>query len=376
MSTASITPVFGDKKIAWGKSASQVSRELIAQVSPYINDHFIVYRMAEDEAAFLQAVRDSIKNGSIVRTQITPNNLKPVFDRWVELIGAELGDLPNPADYALLFYADIMHDGNKLVIDNGLDTCLIPNYNGKPAFSLRGHVLKLASEKGYREFWNIYHRPPAAEHRNYLLERRDQLIPLDERQFKGAYYTPLKVVEKAYELLNETLGKNWQKNYIVWDMCCGVGNLETKHGNLRNVFMSTLDTDDINVMQTGGQFPAATRFQYDYLNDDIAADGTIDYTLTGKMPHELRAHIQAARTNKKKKILVLINPPYGEAGNTAGKQQKNNISKTKYSEYAMDEYGKSKNELFIQFLVRIQQEMPNAVVAVISKLKYSQLKSK
>lgn len=370
MSTASITPVFGDKKIAWGKSASQVSRELIAQVSPYINDHFIVYRMAEDEAAFLQAVRDSIKNGSIVRTQITPNNLKPVFDRWVELIGAELGDLPNPADYALLFYADIMHNGNKLVIDNGLDTCLIPNYNGKPAFSLRGHVLKLASEKGYREFWNIYHRPPAAEHRNYLLERRDQLIPLDERQFKGAYYTPLKVVEKAYELLNETLGKNWQKNYIVWDMCCGVGNLETKHGNLRNVFMSTLDTDDINVMQTGGQFPAATRFQYDYLNDDIAADGTIDYTLTGKMPHELRAHIQAARTSKKKKILVLINPPYGEAGNTAGKQQKNNISKTKYSEYAMDEYGKSKNELFIQFLVRIQQEMPNAVVAVISKLKY------
>lgn len=370
MSTASITPIFSDKKIAWGKSASQVSRELIAQVSPYINDHFIVYRIAEDEAAFLQAVRDSIKNGSIVRTQITPNNLKPVFDRWVELIGAELGDLQNPADYALLFYADIMHDGNKLVIDNGLDTCLIPNYNGKPAFSLRGHVLKLASEKGYREFWNIYHRPPAAEHRNYLLERRDQLIPLDERQFKGAYYTPLKVVEKAYELLNETLGRNWQKNYIVWDMCCGVGNLETKHGNLRNVFMSTLDTDDINVMQTGGQFPAATRFQYDYLNDDIAADGTIDYTLTGKMPPELRAHIQAARTDKKKKILVLINPPYGEAGNTAGKQQKNNISKTKYSEYAMDEYGKSKNELFIQFLVRIQQEMPNAVVAVISKLKY------
>lgn len=36
----------------------------------------------------------------------------------------------------------------------------------------------------------------------------------------------------------------------------------------------------------------------------------------------------------------------------------------------MNEYGKSKNELFVQFLVRIQQEMPNAIVAVISKLKY------
>ena len=374
MSTASITPVFGDKKIAWGKSASQVSRELIAQVSPYINDHFIVYRMAEDEAAFLQAVRDSIKNGGIVRTQITPNNLKPVFDRWVELIGAELGDLPNPADYALLFYADIMHDGNKPVIDNGLDTCLIPNYNGKPAFSLRGRILELASEKGYREFWNIYHRPPAAEHRNYLLERRDQLIPLDERQFKGAYYTPLKVVEKAYELLSETLGRNWQKNYIVWDMCCGVGNLETKHGNLRNVFMSTLDTADINVMQTGGQFPGATRFQYDYLNDDIAEDGTIDYTLTGKMPPELRAHIQAACTDKKKKILVLINPPYAEATSAdtvSGKgKNKAGVAKTKVGEHMMAGYGKASNELFTQFLARIQKELPNAVVAMFSTLKY------
>ena len=371
ISTASITPIFGDKKIAWRKSASQVSRELIAQISPYINDHFIVYRIAEDEAAFLQAVRDSIKNGGIVRTQITPNNLKPVFDRWVELIGAELGDLPNPADYALLFYADIMHDGNKSVIDKGLDTRLIPNLDGKPAFSLRGRILELASEKGYREFWNIYHRPPAAEHRNYLLERRDQLIPLDERQFKGAYYTPLKVVEKAYELLSETLGKNWQKNYIVWDMCCGVGNLETKHGNLHNVFMSTLDTADINVMQTGGQFPGATRFQYDYLNDDIAADGTIDYSLTGKMPPELRAHIQAARTDKKKKILVLINPPYAEA-TSAGRKGKSKTGVSNQSKIAetSPDLGYATRELFIQFLLRIQRELPNAVIAMFSKLKY------
>ena len=373
MSTASITPIFSDKKIAWGKSASQVSRELIAQVSPYINDHFIVYRIAEDEAAFLQAVRDSIKNGGIVRTQITPNNLKPVFDRWVELIGAELGDLPNPADYALLFYADIVHDGKKSVISKDLDTRLIPNLDGKPAFSLRGKILELASEKGYREFWNIYHRPPAAEHRNYLLERRDQLIPLDERQFEGAYYTALKVVEKAYELLSETLGRNWQKNYIVWDMCCGVGNLETKHGNLRNVFMSTLDTDDINVMQTGGQFPAATRFQYDYLNDDIAADGTIDYSLTGKMPPELRAHIQAACTDKKKKILVLINPPYGEAASadtvSGSSKNKTGISQSKIAETSPD-LGYATRELFIQFLLRIQRELPNAVIAMFSKLKY------
>lgn len=373
MSTKSIESIFNDKKIAWGKSASQVSRELIMQVSPYINDHFVVYHIAEDEAAFLEAVSGSLKNGGIIRTSITPNNLKKVFDRWVKLIGMELGDLPQQSDYALLFYADIMHDGKKTVISKDLDTRLVI-IDENPAFLLRGKTYELASTKGYRDFWNIYHRPPAEEHRTYLMERRDQLIPLDERQFKGAYYTPLKVVEKAYELLEETLGKNWQKNYIVWDMCCGVGNLETKHSNLRNVFMSTLDTDDINVMQTSGQFPAATRFQYDYLNDDITADGIINYDLTNKIPTELREHIQLGRSNEKKKILVLINPPYAEATSSTtisgtGKN-KGNVAKTKVAEKMMNGYGKATNELFTQFLVRIQKELPNAIVAMFSTLKY------
>lgn len=373
MSTDSIQSIFHDKSIKWGKSASQVSRELIAQVSPYINDHFIVYHIAEDETAFIQAVSDSIKNGGIVRTQITPNNLKKVFDRWVELIGRELDDLSNPADYALLFYADIMHDGKKSIISKDLDTRLI-FLDDKPAFLLRGQTLELASTKGYREFWNIYHRPPAEEHRNYLMERRDQLIPLDERQFKGAYYTPLKVVEKAYELLDETLGKNWQKNYIVWDMCCGVGNLETKHGNLRNVFMSTLDEADIKVMKTSGQFPAVEPFQYDYLNDDIAEDGTIDYDLTGKVPPELRQIIQASKEDKKKKILVLINPPYAEAtsGDTSSGTGKNKagVARTNMVDLAKQKFGKASNELYTQFLSRIALELPNAVVAVFSTMKY------
>lgn len=372
MSTESITPIFKDKKITWGKSASQVSRELIAQVSPYINDHFIVYHIAESEAEFIQAVKDSIKNGGIVRTQITPDNLKKVFDSWVEMIGRELKDLSNPADYALLFYADIMHDGKKAVIGRELDTRLVI-IDEKPAFYLRGELLELASIKGYREFWNIYHRPPAEEHRNYLMERRDQLIPLDERQFKGAYYTPLKVVEKAYELLSDTLGKNWQKNYIVWDMCCGVGNLETKHSNQRNVFMSTLDQADINVIQTSGQFPAATRFQYDYLNDDIAEDGSIDYSLTGKMPSELREIIQTAKADKKKKILVLINPPYGEAASadtvSGSSKNKTGISQNKIAK-TLPDLGYATRELFVQFLLRIQCELPNAVIAIFSKLKY------
>ena len=213
------------------------------------------------------------------------------------------------------------------------------------------------------------------QYRNYLLERRDTLIPYDERSFKGAYYTPLNVVDKAYELLNKTLGDGWQKEYIVWDMCCGVGNLETKHSNARNIYMSTLDQADVDVMKAAKTCVAAQRFQYDYLNDDITDDGQIDYSLTNKIPQSLQKIIADAKVGKKK-ILVLINPPYAEAtnaDNTAkviNAENKTGVAKTKFASVCMAKYGKATNELFTQFVARIAMEMPNAVLAMFSKLKY------
>jgi hypothetical protein len=209
------------------------------------------------------------------------------------------------------------------------------------------------------------------KHRNYLLERSDSLIPLNERSFKGAYYTPLNVVDRAYDKLAEVLGKNWQKNYLVWDMCCGVGNLDVKHSNHRNLFMSTLDSEDIDVMRATKTCVAATRFQYDYLNDDISINGSIDYSLTNKVPQALRDAIQA-----QKKILVLINPPYAEATNAdntaigSGAENKTGVAKTKFAAAAMRHYGKSSNELFTQFVARIAQEIPTATLAMFSTLKY------
>ncbi|MDI9334512.1 MAG: hypothetical protein QM533_09060 [Cytophagales bacterium] len=224
----------------------------------------------------------------------------------------------------------------------------------------------------------IKNRPPHQEYREYLLERRDSLLPIDERSFKGAYYTPLKVVDKAYDLLAKTLGKNWQQKYIVWDMCCGVGNLEVKHSNHRNVFMSTLDQADLDVMKASQTCVAATHFQYDYLNDDIDDFCQFDYSLTNKMPQALRQAIADAKANKKgaKKILVLMNPPYAEATNAnniaigTGAKNKEGVAKTKVANCMMTNYGKATNELFAQFMVRISQELPNAILATFSTLKY------
>lgn len=368
MATEHALPLFDDKTIIWPKSGSAADKALAAQIAPTIETHFILYQIQDYEAEFIKATKDAVREGRIIRTPITPNNLRQVFDKWVAMVGVELG-VKREADYAVLFFADIMHDGRNEAMRN-LPARLL--FSGdKPVFIIGADQYELASERGYRNFWNIYHRPPEQKHRHYLLERRDSLLPMDEQKFKGAFYTPLHIVDKAYDQLNATLGADWQQKYIVWDMCAGVGNLEAKHSNLRNVFMSTLDQEDVTIMRSNPAFAGAEIFQYDYLNDDVTDFGEIDYSLTGKVPMALRQAIADAREGKKgaKPILVLINPPYGEAANAQGNAGKTGIATTRVS-HGMDDLGYAARELFAQFMHRMMVEVPDAKLAMFAKLKY------
>lgn len=369
METRNAIPLLEKKDIVWGKSASAFSQEALKEVSQYIGTYLVSFRIETHEKEFIETVKTAIKSGQILRTQITPDNLKQVFDKWVQMIGREITGAAEE-DYAVLFFADVMTDGTVSTHEN-LPAKLL-HEGKKPIFSLNGKLYELKSHEGYWQFWAIYHRPPKEEYRNYLLERRDSLIPLDERSFKGAYYTPLHVVEKAYDLLAQTLGNDWQRKYIVWDMCCGVGNLETKHSYPRNVYMSTLDQADVDVMKAAKTCVQADRFQYDYLNDDITENGEIDYSLTEKVPLKLQEAIKAG-----KRILVLINPPYAEAMNAdntgyeAGDkkaERKTGVATTAVA--ANMDVGYAKRELFAQFLTRIAREIPHATLAMFSTLKY------
>jgi hypothetical protein len=102
-------------------------------------------------------------------------------------------------------------------------------------------------------------------------------------------------------------------------------------------------------------------FQFDFLNDDFT-----------KLPQSLQDIINDEE--KRKKLVIYINPPYAESGdakqkhgtgeNKAGTAKGNNIN-IKYSK----ELGRGKNELFVQFLIRIFKELPSVKIANFSKLK-------
>ena len=374
MRTEHALPIFEDQNIVWPKSGSAAGKELARQLEPHIGDQFTTYRIDKLAEEFCLAITTAIRDGEIIKTPITPNNLRQVFDKWVDMVGSELS-IDNLSDLATLFFADIMHNGDQSAYAS-VGANLITQ-DGKPAFFLSGSttLLVVGNLRAYRDFWSMYLRPPEEKHRRWLIERRDSLLPLNDQKFKGAFYTPFPVVDKAYDQLLATLGEGWQDRYIVWDMCAGVGNLEAKHNYLRNVYMSTLDEPDVLFMKSKPAFAGAGIFQYDYLNDDVTDFGEIDYALTDKVPLALRKAIADGKAGvaSAKPILVLINPPYAESGSGIAKGDENKIGveKTRINGWMREmNVGYASKELFTQFLVRIRHELPNATLAMFSTLKY------
>jgi hypothetical protein len=109
MKSSDVIPFLEKKTVKWGKSASQYTQEALEAISAYIGTYFVSFKLATHEEEFISTVKAAIKSGDIIRTQITPDNLKQVFDKWVEMIGKELLGVTNE-DYALLFFANIMND--------------------------------------------------------------------------------------------------------------------------------------------------------------------------------------------------------------------------------------------------------------------------
>jgi hypothetical protein len=84
---------------------------VVDAVSAYIGTYIVSFNIETHEEEFVNTVKNAIKSGDIIRTQITPDNLKQVFDKWVEMIGKEI-QCVHADDYSLLFFADIMSDGS------------------------------------------------------------------------------------------------------------------------------------------------------------------------------------------------------------------------------------------------------------------------
>ncbi|GAA7203544.1 hypothetical protein ID0445_12460 [Helicobacter pylori] len=311
------------------------------------------------------------------KIQIDKNNFFTIYQKWLKAVKPTIdidwevaktkGILD--ADYYL---ADLLSDGDKTIIEK-LQTILSSSY-----YKLKRGVNELGKidfmevgftdgQQAHQEFWNIYERPPKSEFQTFILERRDLLVPSDVRERKGAFFTPKIWVEKSQEYLAKALGQDYQEDYIIWDCAGGTGNLLNGLTNKANCFLSTLDSSDVAIVK---ELAAANKlnllenhvFQFDFLNDDF-----------NKVPKSLQEILNDKE--KRKKLIIYINPPYAEAGNKAkmsgtGEHKAKVARNNKTHETYKDFLGSGANELFAQFFMRIYRELNGCIMASFSTLKY------
>lgn len=343
-----------------------------------------VFDYQKDEKILNTFIKNNVAKATTKsKIKIDKNNFIPIYLRWIEIvkpiIEVNWEDLKKANIFDSDFYlADIFVDDkgtetldDDFTIRDGLFVVFqnqgykIAKENIKQMFDA---TINIRHKDAYSQFWKLYKRPPIKEFQDYIIERRDLLAPQDIRERKGAFFTPRIWVELSQKYLTDYLGEDWQDDYYIWDCAAGTGNLLAGLTNKYNIYASTLDQADINVMHEridhGANLLKNHVFQFDFLNDDFT-----------KLPESLRDIVNDEE--KRKKLVIYINPPYAEAA-SKGTVSKTGTNKTdvavttKVYEKYKSKIGIGGRELFVQFLTRINAEIPNTVLAEFSKLKILQ----
>ncbi len=387
---SAVMEIFSQNDFDWSETPSNHESKEFKQLKEMVRkeltatgkekDNVYFFNFFNDKKDLQRFIKKNFVSGrdSVQRMRINHNNFKAIYEKWrKEVMSSIAVEWDNVKKSGLLdadFYlADLMSGDNETILDN-LHVLLKSNHYeldrkiDEYGLFTSATVPFKDNMRAHSNFWSKYTRPPKREYWDKIVERRDLLVPQDVRERKGSFFTPAIWVEKSQEYLADVLGENWQDEYYVWDCCAGTGNLLAGLTNKYNIWASTLDKADVDVMLqrieemgNGSNLLPSHVFQFDFLNDDFS-----------KLPQGLQDIINDEE--KRKKLVIYINPPYAEhtnKENLKNKSFKEDLAQTKTHD-RYKELQRANYELFAQFFMRIYQEIPSCKLAEFSKLKILQ----
>ena len=379
-----IMDVFSQNDFNWNVTPSNHNtkefKQLYEMVKNTLEEESFIFKFGKDD----KEIEDFIKNNfgktgvenNLSKTQIDKNNFVNIYSKWLVSVKNSISvdwDMAkkNGIIDADFYLADLLSENNLTLIKKLFVILKTDHYELDRKIDDMGLITSKQShfydnQKAHKEFWKRYHRPPKEEYWDYIINRRDLLVPPDIRSRKGSFFTPQIWAEKSQGYLASVLGKRWQEDYHIWDLAAGTGNLLAGLTNINNIWASTIDQADVDIMlarlRSGTGMFRNHIFKFDFLNDDFS-----------KLPKELKNIID----EKPEKLIIYINPPYAEAGD---QKQATGTGKNKtkvatlgkvYEKYSVElNLGLSIREIFTQFFIRIYKEIPNCILASFSTLKY------
>lgn len=323
-----------DENVDWSVSPSNAATanpDLVLKISK--DEQINPFIFTIDNNFDFKVVADKIKDlaDNVKRyVRVTEHNLSKIFDYFCknvlkgktklsghDLVEIFMGVIGNKMNY-------YQHPSNpNMLVCNGKNV----NVNGK----------------AFESFFSYFERNYTPQETMRLKSIADRLIIDTDRRNSGDFWTPTVFVDYAHDMISKSLGEDWKEKYVVWDNAWGTGNL-TRDYKFGELYCSTLYQSELNI---GAEYnPEATKFQFDFLNDEIAGRDSLLGVYNDKLPKGLK---DALLENKP--IVFFLNPPYGKATGAGGKLAAG-ISDTKVKCLMKDEKIEG-SELIKQFLWRI-----------------------
>lgn len=373
--TAQYKRFYDDDSFDWDRAASTPDPNLVSAIAKHKTTkeiHVYDFTVEEEFANFctqrsqLSCEQLQLDFSGFDKKVITEQNFNNAFNLWVHLFGDYVRNGRKESEY---FISDIQQ-GRSFVLP-AKDEVVFEITSGNM-------VKKPMPMNEYQHYWNVYSKCESMRTVHGIMQRIDRLTNEDFRRFTGEFYTPIEFATKGLEYIERVVGKEWwKKGYRLWDMAAGTGNLiyGLPEEALPYCYLSTLLKEDADYCSR--LFPAATVFQYDYLNDDVnlffkSQQDLVAAGATPRMPLSLLNDIN----NPDIKWIILINPPFATANvdTRIDSVNKDEVSMTQVRDRMTqdDDLGEASRELSSQFIWRISKEFggKTAFLGMFSKIKY------
>lgn len=317
------------------------------EINPYVYDINETFSFKEVAEKIVEIATNIVR-----KVRVTEHNISKIFDDFSKRVLRDVKDI-SPNDLVGIFINSIIDRENCYQHPNNPNILIC--YNKQ--YQINGTY--------YQTFFKHFEKEYSPKDKNKFTEVSDRLIEDAKRRKSGEFYTPTLFTDYAHKMLSEELGEDWKEKYVVWDCCWGTGNL-TRDYRFKELYASTLEQAELDC---GNRYnPEATKFVFDFLNDDINFMGAS----SGKLPEPLYKALE-----ENKPIVFFINPPYATSSSNMGKGDEQGKGSgacvtSLYNTMVKDKMQEACKNLFSQFMYRIyllknEYKLDNVVIGLFCK---------
>ena len=216
-----ILPFLALNDFNWNVTSSDTSsREfglLYDAIKATLDKTSYFFRYDAHEKELREFIKQHLSENSTL-IQINKNNFVSIYQRWLALVQPSIdvnweGLKKRNIIDGDFFLADLLSENNQslkealfvLLNDNRYTFARKTDCDG---IFTSSEIFFKDGQKAHAQFWSLYQRPPREEYWDYIIKRRDLLVPQDIRERKGSFFTPKIWVDLSQKYLADVLGEN------------------------------------------------------------------------------------------------------------------------------------------------------------------------